>query len=244
MRPKNVMGPKSAETRHVSRRSLILGAGFAATAGVAAAITPHRHEEILAGAPLKSVIPQRLGPWTSLAYADLILPDSPPTDVYGQVMSRAFQAPGWPSIMLVLAYGEAQSGLMKVHRPEVCYTSAGFKIVNDQTTSIPVRNGPPIPAKSFLGERQDRKEYVLYWTRISNAFPTTLVDQRLVMFEQGLRGVVPDGVLVRLSTVCPDWALARAALLTFATSLITSCPPQGRALLVGLPKPMANAGTA
>ena len=230
------MSLKPAETRAVTRRSLVLGAGFAATAGVAEALTPHRHEQILSGAPLKSVIPSRVGSWTNTLDADLILPDAAPTDFYGQVLSRAFHAPDWPPIMMVLAYGEAQSGMMKVHRPEVCYTSAGFKIVNDQTMSIPLPRAPAITAKAFLGERDTRNEYVLYWTRISNAFPNSLMDQRWVMFEQGLSGVIPDGVLVRLSTLCPDWVMARAAMRTFAYNLVAGCGPKGRALLIGQPR--------
>jgi EpsI family protein len=146
--------------------------------------------------------------------------------------------------MLVLAYGEAQSGLMKVHRPEVCYTSAGFKIVHDQKMSIQVPHAPPIAAKSFLGERETRNEYVLYWTRISNAFPSSLIDQRWVMFEEGLSGVIPDGVLVRISTLCPDRVLAQAAMRSFAYNLVASCGPKGRALLIGLPKPMETGRTA
>jgi EpsI family protein len=238
------MSAKLTQPAKVSRRSIILGAVFTATAGAAAATTPRRHEEILAGVALKSVIPDRVASWTQAQFSDAILPDSQPMDVYDQIVSRAYSSPDAPPIMLVVAYGAAQSGVMKVHRPEVCYTSAGFKIVNRQILPIALQDGRSIPASTFLGERQDRKEHVLYWTRISNAFPGNLFDQRVVMFEQGLSGVIPDGVLVRLSTLCPDWALAQSALQAFAGDLVRSSSPLGRALFIGRPRSMETARTA
>jgi len=233
------MSQTPTQPHNVSRRSIVLGAVFAATAGAAAATTPRRHEETLSGVPLKSVVPDRVGSWRCAEYSDAILPDSEPTDVYDQIVSRGYASPEWPPIMLVVAYGAAQSGLMKVHRPEVCYTSAGFKIVKRQIVPIPLQDGRTITASTFLGERQDRKEHVLYWTRISNTFPGSLFDQRVVMFEEGLSGVIPDGVLVRLSTLCPDWALAQSALQAFAGSLVTSSSPLGRALFIGRPRASA-----
>jgi EpsI family protein len=238
------MNPSLTQSSHVSRRSLVLGAVFTATAGAAAATTPRRHEAILSGVPLKTVIADRVASWTRAQYSNAILPDAEPTDVYDQIVSRAYTSPNWPPIMLVVAYGAAQSGLMKVHRPEVCYTSAGFKIVKPQVVAIPLQDGRIIPANTFLGERQDRNEHVLYWTRISNAFPGNLIDQRIVMFEQGLSGVIPDGVLVRLSTLCPDWALAQSALTAFASGLVTNSSPLGRALLIGRPRSRETARTA
>jgi len=238
------MNPTLTQSSRVSRRSLVLGAVFTATAGAAAATTPRRHEEILSGVPLKTVIPDRVASWTRAQYSDAILPDTQPTDVYDQIVSRAFTSPNWPAIMLVVAYGAAQSGLMKVHRPEVCYTSAGFKIVRPQVVPIPLPDGRTIPASTFLGEREDRNEHVLYWTRISDTFPGNLFDQRVVMFEQGLSGVIPDGVLVRLSTQCPDYALAQSALRAFASGLVTSSGSLGRALLIGRPRSMETARTA
>ena len=220
---------------NISRRAAILGVGFACTAGIAAAVTPRRHEQTLGHARLASVIPNRVNDWTAVPSDSLILPEATgaPDDFYDQVLTRAFSMPGRPVIMLLIAYGAAQSGMMKVHRPEVCYTSAGFKILNDQHTSVQLESGRTIPAKTFHAEREGRSEQVLYWTRISDSFPSDLLSQRLVTMERGLSGVIPDGVLVRVSTIEPNWTTGQAAMHDFSQALVSQAPPLGKALLAG-----------
>jgi EpsI family protein len=176
------------------------------------------------------------------AGGSLILPeDGQPTDVYDQVLTRTYTAANLPGIMLLIAYGAAQSGLMKVHRPEVCYASSGFSIRNDRPVDIPLGIAAPIAAKGFLAVREDRLEQVLYWTRISNAFPRDLTAQRLVMVERGLGGVIPDGVLVRCSTLAGDPQAGQAAMAAFARALVASADPLGRALLIGGLRPTGHA---
>jgi EpsI family protein len=218
-----------------SRRSLILGGGFAATAALAAVMTPRLHEFTIGHAKIADVIPTHAGPWSQVPSDAFTLPEENPTDgFYDQVFTRAFIAPGQPMIMLLIAYGAAQSGMMKVHRPEVCFTSAGFKITDDHDTRIPVGPDKAVPGKGFLGLRNSHTERVLYWTRISNQFPSDLGGQRLVMIERGLQGVIPDGVLVRLSTpgdLHP--ADTEPTMKAFVRELVANCNPMGKALLLG-----------
>ena len=221
-------------SENISRRSLFVGAGFATVACGALAITPRRHERTLGRSRLEDVIPVQVGPWRVAAGQGLVLPDAgQPSDVYDQVSARAYLGPALPTMMLLVAYGAAQSGLMKVHRPEVCYASSGFSILDDRATDIPSATGEIIAAKSFLAVREDRTEQVLYWTRISNAFPRDLTAQRLVMLNLGVRGVIPDGVLVRCSTFGADVANGKTALLTFVRNLLASAGPAGRDILIG-----------
>ena len=241
--------PKTPATdprsENVSRRSLIVGAGFAMVAGGALAITPRRHERTLGQSRLGDIIPAQVGPWSVAPGNGLIMPEADePSDVYDQVYARPYQGANVPSMMLLVAYGAAQSGLMKVHRPEVCYASSGFVISDDHPTDIPSATGETIAAKSFLATREDRTERVLYWTRISDAFPRDLNGQRLVMLELGVRGVIPDGVLVRCSTFGADASTGGVALQTFARGLISSAGPQGRELLIGGPRTRGPGGTA
>ena len=225
----------------VSRRLAALGLAFAATAGLAAAVTPRRHERTLGGARLADVVPARAGAYAVADGAPLVLPDEgQPTDVYDQVLARAYVAPGRPLIMLLIAYGAAQSGLMQVHRPEVCYASSGFSVRNDAPVDIAVGSASPIAAKTFLASREDRVEQVLYWTRISDAFPRDLTAQRLVMLERGMSGFIPDGVLVRISTPGADRAAGVAAMAAFARAIVSSADARGRALLIGVAGPVAR----
>jgi EpsI family protein len=217
-----------------SRRSLVVAGGFIVAAAAALAVTPRRHEQTLGRSRLADVIPGRIGPWSRAPDGGLILPDADqPSDVYDQVLARTYVAGGLPPMMLLVAYGAAQSGLMKVHRPEICYTSSGFAIRDDRAINVPLVGGGPIAARTFLASREDRSEQVLYWTRISDTFPRDLASQRLVMLELGVRGIIPDGVLVRCSTFAADIAKGDKALLAFVDALITSTGRTGRDLLIG-----------
>ena len=225
----------------LSRRAAFLGLGAALTSGAAFALTPRRHEALLGQARLDDVIPKTVGPWSDASTEGLVLPDATaPSDFYDQVIARVYAAdPASAPVMLLIAYGAAQSGLMKVHRPEVCYTAAGFAILGDHADQVRLTPALTVGARSFLGRREDRGETVLYWTRISDRFPVNQTEQRLVMMQRALQGVIPDGVLVRLSTLEPDPAKARAALGGFAQALFAAAPPLGRQTLAG-----SSAGSA
>jgi EpsI family protein len=229
----------------LSRRSLVVGAGFFAIAAAAFALTPRRHEQTLGTTRLADLIPTQLGAWSVAPEGALILPNSDqPNDVYDQVLARMYVAAALPPMMLLIAYGAAQSGLMKVHRPEICYASSGFAIRDDRAVDVPLAGSSPIAARTFLASREDRKEQVLYWTRISNAFPRDLGSQRLVMLELGARGIIPDGVLVRCSTFGDDAVTGQKSLLAFVDALVAGANSAGRDLLIGSTRSRGPSGRA
>jgi EpsI family protein len=216
----------------VSRRALMLGLGSAATAGVAGLMTPRHYEPGANRIRLDDAVPTTVGPWRAQTSGVFILPeDTAAASAYDQIVTRRFAAATGPDIMLLIAAGAAQSGLMRVHRPEVCYASAGFRIRGLHDVDLRVSPAKAIPAQAFTGVRDDRVEDVLYWTRIAGFFPRTLMAQRLVMLRLGLQGLIPDGVLVRISAL--DAEGAAPALLQFAADLVRQSGAGGRALLLG-----------
>ncbi len=216
----------------LSRRTLMLGAGCAATASVAGLMTPRRYMSGVSRVRLEDVIPKTVGPWQAQTAGGFILPeDTAAASAYDQIMPRRFAAAAGPDIMLLIAHCAAQSGLMRVHRPDVCYTSAGFQIRGLHSLDLSVAPAKTIPAETFLGVRPDRMENVLYWTRIAGFFPRTLMAQRLVMLKLGLEGLIPDGVLVRISA--PGARETGPALMQFASDLVRQSGAEGRALLLG-----------
>jgi EpsI family protein len=216
----------------VSRRALMLGIGSAATAGVAGLMTPRHYEPGVRQIRLDDVVPNAVGPWQAQKSGAFILPEDGTSDsAYDQIVTRRFAAATGPDIMLLIAHGAAQSGLMRVHRPDTCYTSAGFKILGLHDVSLAVGAARPIAAQSFVGVRDDRVETVLYWTRIAGFFPRNLIAQRLIMLRLGLTGLIPDGLLVRISAL--GSGEVGPALAQFATELVSQSGPEGRALLLG-----------
>jgi EpsI family protein len=195
-------------------------------------MTPRRPEAIISNAKLSDIVPRQVADWTSQPSSALVVPETgEPTNVYDQVLTRSYFAPGEPDVMLLIAYGAAQSGLMKVHRPEVCYASSGFTVGRVSSADIHL-GAQTVAAETFAARRQDRSEQVLYWTRVSNAFPRNLTAERLLVLERGVQGLIPDGVLVRAS-VLNVGPTAVASLQRFMTALVSTAAGKGRTLLVG-----------
>ena len=218
----------------VERRRLLIGAGLLATAGVSAAATPRHHEQALAGRPITSVIPDVLAGWGARAADNLVLPETTePGSFYDQLLGRDYASEDGRVVMLLIAYGSAQSGLMKVHRPEVCYTSAGFTLGPLARLQITTPGRTSINAALFEASRDTRHEEVLYWTRVAKQFPASMNEERVATFRSGLRGVIPDGVLVRLSTLTQTGKAGEDTLISFAQALLQGVPADGRRLLLG-----------
>jgi hypothetical protein len=66
---------------------------------------------------------------------------------------------------------------------------------------------------------------------LGTAFPRQWSEQRVAVFEQNLRGDIPDGLLVRISSVSPD--VGPADLDAFARDLYASVGNTMRSVLVG-----------
>jgi hypothetical protein len=60
--------------------------------------------------------------------------------------------------------------------------------------------GIAIPSRFLVCETPIRRESIVYWTRLGNDFPRKWSEQRLDIFEQNLEGLIPDGLLFRLSS--------------------------------------------
>ena len=75
-------------------------------------------------------------------------------------------------------------------------------------------------------------EHIIYWTRVGDQTPNSWKDQKLAVAEQNLRGVIPDAILVRISTIDNDGAVARALIDNFVQALIASVPAGMRSVFI------------
>lgn len=217
-----------------SRRIFLTGGALAAASAAAFALRPARAEHRIGTARLDDLIPATIGPWRFFTRDGVVLPQlDGPSEGYDQVVSRTYEAPGLPPVMLAIAYGSTQGGSLQLHRPEVCYPSQGFRLSGTSLPQIDVGLSSALPSRAFTARRDDRVEQVLYWSRISERFPRTSAEEYLAILGAVLRGAVPDGVLVRFSTIDADAAQSRAILAGFARGLLDAAPPRARAILVG-----------
>ncbi|NIJ07803.1 EpsI family protein [Sphingomonas vulcanisoli] len=218
-----------------SRRDLLIGGAMAATAGLSWARAPRHRIASIAPGGLEKVVPLKIGPWHYEPASGIVLPppDALAKLLYDQQISRSYVADNELPIMLVAAYGSSQGGALQVHRPEICYPASGFRLTDTRLHPLTVRPGDALPARFFTATSDTRTEQVLYWTRIGDVLPTSWTQQRLAIMRNNLVGEIPDGLLLRVSTIHTDEAYATRALERFCRDLLADAGRDGRRKLVG-----------
>lgn len=223
--------------RTLSRRDLVFGGGLLAAAAGAAALTPRRHVVLLPpGRQLEALVPSRIANWQSVPSELFVLPKSENSlsdRLYNQTLTRLYEAPDALPVMLVMAYGNVQNDLLQLHRPEVCYAAVGFQISGSATARVPLSPAVGLPVRELIATAESRVEPIVYWTRIGDALPTTGGEQRWSKLQQQFDGIIPDGILVRMSTVAEPTPQTFAELRRFAAAMVAAVAPADRAVLIG-----------
>ena len=181
-------------------------------------------------------MPKRFGDWETVPSAQFVLPKNPGSlsdRLYNQTLTRLYQSPTGIPVMLVMAYGQTQNDLLQLHRPEVCYAAVGFQISGSAVADVVLPGGASLPVRELVASNDTRVEPIVYWTRIGDTLPTTGNEQRVAKLKQQLAGIIPDGILVRISTVSDAGPEVFAALRQFAATLVTAVAPADRAVLIG-----------
>ncbi|MGL4543200.1 MAG: exosortase C-terminal domain/associated protein EpsI, partial [Polymorphobacter sp.] len=145
-------------------------------------------------------------------------------------------------VMVVMAYGDLQSDALQLHRPEVCYTAVGFQISATSRAAVKLAPGASLPIRELTAESDTRIEPIVYWTRIGDDLPTSGREQRSMKLAQSMRGIIPDGILVRLSTVAEPSRATFESLAEFSRQMLWAMAPADRPALIG--RPLANAMAA
>ncbi|HET9629107.1 MAG TPA: EpsI family protein [Novosphingobium sp.] len=218
----------------IARRNVLLGGVYLLAAGLALARQPNRRRPRLARGALEGMVPNEVGSWRYAGTDGVVLPtyDELRDRLYDNIVSRNYASVSAPPVMLMLAYNSEQDGVLQIHRPETCYTAGGYALSSVQTIPLQIAPGRSIGANQFVATTPDRIEYVLYWTREGNRIPSSWLGQKRDLLLANLDREVPDGMLVRVSTL-DGGENAHEVLARFVQSLITSASPRLRNLLVG-----------
>ncbi|MEK6637142.1 MAG: exosortase-associated protein EpsI, V-type [Pseudomonadota bacterium] len=220
-----------------SRREFLIGGACALTAGAAYAATPRERMSLLGKAKLEDLIPRSFGAWAELPSDSVVVPqsdDSLAARLYAQTVSRVFvnQSDG-TGVMALFAYGDTQSDQLQLHRPEVCYPAFGFAVIESKAVDIGLAKGAVIPARQLTAQSALRTEHVAYWTRIGEYLPQSGEDQRVAKLRTAFQGIIPDGILVRVSNLEATPNAGFAVNQRFVAQLIEAMPRQGLPALVG-----------
>ena len=231
----------------INRRELIIGGACLATAAAAEAMRPSKRVALLNDQQLENGIPKAFGAWKTHESEGVIAPQSENSlaaKLYSQTVTRVYSGPDDHLIMLLIAYGNTQSDTLQLHRPEVCYPAFGFEVTDSRPTTLALANGVVLPGRNLVARTPGREERISYWTRIGEYMPVDNDEQRRMRFRTALAGIIPDGVLVRISNTVFEEKDAFALNARFAADLLQAVPPSYRPALVTTAKARQLTGAA
>jgi EpsI family protein len=221
------------------RQAAIVLAAAVGTAAVAGALVPTlRIADTRPKTPLSELVPASFGEWVEDRSIPVVLP-APDVQanldkVYNQVLARTYINKQGYRIMLSVAYGGDQSDGMQVHRPEVCYPAQGFEVqrVWNDDVKLSDRSIPVTRATTRLGPRI---EPLTYWIINGEQVIRPGFGARLVQLRYTMRGKIPDGMLVRVSSIDPETKRAFEMQDRFSRDMALALDPAFRIRIVGLP---------
>jgi len=227
----------------LSRYTALIGLVVMLAAAACAWLATPRLQAISGAPSLDATVPKAFGDWRVVADSTAQVDVSQGVETvqeqpYDQTVMRTYANSRGEMIMLALAWGERQRQDVKVHRPEVCYPAQGFAIRqlgNGHMISTQAR-AQPIPTTQLLTEgRGGGFEAVRYWIRIGNMYGGDGLQARWYILQEGFKGRIPDGVLVRVSqrlARADDAPESQALMESFLKDLVAAVPASARGLLV------------
>ncbi len=240
--PAPVPARKAARPRARARRepayalAAAVTCALVAAAAAAPALAPREGD---GPAPdLARLVPARFGDWR----VDTALAPVPPTPaeaaslgrLYGRVLARTYVNGAGEHVMLLVAWGGDQSDALKAHRQEVCYAAQGFAVGGLERATVHA-GARAIPATRFLAVRGARAEPVTYWFTMGDRVVRGRVQRLAVQLRDGFAGRVPDGMLVRVSSLSRHAPRAWAAQDAFVAAMLAAMPRPAARRLAGAP---------
>lgn len=219
------------------RRALTIGGLMVGTALLTEAARPRR---LLAAkgakVDLERLIPSAFGDWQ---IDRSIIPVQPAPDllekveaIYDETLARTYVNSRGQRVMLSIAYGGDQTGRLRVHRPESCYSAQGFAVkkLREELVSYGSRKVPLNRLSSKMGGRW---EPITYWIRVGEKTVTGNIGQRIAQMRYGLNGEIPDGLIFRVSSIERETENAFIVHDEFISALIKSLDKAGVDRLIG-----------
>jgi EpsI family protein len=221
----------------ISIRVIVIGLAMLVASGLAVAMKPtQRMADMGPKVDLEVMIPKQFGDWRM---DDSIVPVQISPDVqaaldkiYNQTLSRTYINNRGQRVMLSIAYGGDQSDTMQVHMPEGCYAAQGFAVMDRLTAVLQTRLGE-LPVSRLLAYKGPRNEPITYWIVIGEEVARSTWEMKRIKLRYAIRGMIPDGVLMRVSNITPDTNEGYALQQEFIEAIIVALPPEHRARFFG-----------
>jgi EpsI family protein len=155
---------------------------------------------------------------------------------YDRTLTRVYQRADGQVVMLALAWGSKQRQEIKVHRPELCYPSQGMQVIEQKNAQLGLSSDAKLVVTHLLTRDASRVEPVTYWIRIGDRISLSAWQSRMEILKEGVRGRMPDGILVRVSQALPLTASPEGSYQVqenFLQELYSVADPAARRLLTG-----------
>ncbi|QOJ22933.1 MAG: EpsI family protein [Gammaproteobacteria bacterium] len=218
--------------------SFILGILMVSSGALTMALTPtskiaDQQEKI----DLEFMIPSKFGDWhvdKSIIPLQVDAETQAMLDkIYNQTLARTYINSLGERVMLSVAYGGDQSDNLAIHKPEVCYYAQGFEIMKNFADELLTQYGK-LPIKRLIAVKGNRSEPITYWVTIGNKAVLPGIEEKLQQLRYGLTGSVPDGMLVRVSTIDTDKEKAYRLQTNFIQDMLSAIDTKGRTRLTGV----------
>lgn len=221
------------QRRRAGLASLLMIAG----AGLGYAAKPSKNLADEIGMPnLETMFPKQFGEWKLEPTGAVVLPSpylqSILDKIYNQTLARTYVNGNGARIMLSVAYGGDQSDGTSAHRPEVCYPAQGFAITANKQDYLNLPSAK-IPVRRLMSVMGPRLEPITYWVIVGDEVVTTGIGQKLAQMRYGLRDVIADGMLIRVSSIDSNMQRAYAQHNDFLLALFANMTGEGTARVFG-----------
>lgn len=218
--------------------SIIIGILMVSSGVLTMALTPtQRIADQQEKVNLEIMIPAKFGDWQidkSIVPLQIDAETQAKLDkIYNQTLARTYVNSQNERIMLSVAYGGDQSDNLAVHKPEVCYYVQGFEIMKILSDELATQYGK-LPIKRLLAVKGNRNEPITYWVTVGDKAVLPGFDQKLQQLRYGLTGNVPDGMLVRISSIDNDNDKAYQLQTIFIQDLLLAVNVKERIRLIGI----------
>ena len=183
------------------------------------------------------IIPRKFGDWVELDQAgrQIVNPQAAEllNKLYSQTLSRSYINRSGAVVMLSIAYGKNQSDTLTMHYPEVCYPAQGFEMKSN-TKGLLVTPLGDIPIRRLTTQLGGRHEPITYWSTLGNHVVYAGLETKIAQIEYGMKGLIPDGLLFRVSTITMDSNAGFEIQSKFISDLLANIEPAQRPFIAGL----------
>lgn len=216
----------------------LMAALMLVAAALAIVLKPTRHlADRQAPIELERMVPKDFGDWhiDPTVVPIKVSPDVQASldRIYNQVIDRSYVNSKGQRIMLSIAYGGDQGGDgTQVHRPEFCYTAQGFRLTMNVVGDLLTQYGT-LPVRRLVAVQGRRNEPITYWITVGDKATLPGVSRKLAQIAYGLTGKVPDGMLIRVSSIDQDEKNAHRLQADFIKEMLSVMNPQDRVRVAG-----------